>query len=187
MKHGRRNLGRRQTLALAIVMLPMLVIGPAMTGVTLLHDHGDGLHAHAVGMPQASFLSVESVLVDHHHHHGRSGGHHHHHGRSDGRHRPLALATLDARSDELSLDEDGPESNGRDGGLLLVVPRLVVAHFSSRARSASVPLRLPAWVPPSAEPAVSRTAPFRALKLKERVSLERGFAALLASSHAILI
>lgn len=157
-----RDIGTSIVFALAITVLPFLAVAPVLTGALIVHDHGGGAHVHRFG-------SLEGVSTAHHAaHHDHDSDHLHH----DGHKQP------------------SPAPPGRDDapGIILVIPRIIIASVPSslHAVSLAVPLPQPISLPVAATflPELRSRVVSRDLW---RAPPTRGISALLLSSHAVLI
>ena len=69
----RSTMGRRSTILARFLMLtalPLLAVSPALTGVLVLHDHGDGLHAHRLARGMFDENRRAAITMAHRHHDG---------------------------------------------------------------------------------------------------------------------
>ncbi len=169
--------------ALVLLVLPLLALAPVLAGSLLVHDHGDGVHAHRRELAD----SKRDPASGHHHHH-----HHHDHDHDQ----PHARA---------GDPEAGPESGAGDApvpgpmpveseeeaprrGLVLLFPRLTLVQVPVGV-TAPAPVAVPQpWFEPPLDLVASRVAPsVRRSRLTWRAPPGRAVEALLLGSHAILV
>ena len=151
-------------LAMAMAAIPCLVLAPVLTGMTIFHDHGDGLHSHR-------FDEIQDPVAAHHAAH-----------LEDDAERGCDEVGGFASIRPTDSDDDYPS-------IFILVPSIVVGSLREAQQTAPGTLLIPQ---PPVEPLVFRPvavdlAPSVAARERGRVPTRHGIAEVLLTSHAILI
>lgn len=158
---------RSVAVVLTIGALPMLLAAPVLSGVVLLHDHGNGLHAHGLNRLDPDETRRFAHLPGPHHEHP----HRHDHGTP--------------RGPSPEVPPQDPEEYGP--GVLIVVPGAGLAPVPSALHEARVAAHtLADPLPEAVQGGRVGRRPARSLQ-EGPAPPRRGVLAVLVASHALLI